>query len=86
MTAEDMRTAASKIEFDFHRITLGNILTLLGGAVFALGMVATASVWAASINIRLDQIQGDMRDVRCSLANAGISPTASACTVTANRR
>lgn len=54
------------------RITLGNVLTIIGGII-------VGGTFLAVISIRLSAIETAVVDIRCTLAYAGIAPTTGAC-------
>lgn len=64
------------------RITLGNILTIIGGVVTAIMFFAYVSL---SLATRLDRIEGAITDIRCTLAAQGIAPTTTQCVLPALR-
>jgi hypothetical protein len=67
MAALDNNGSSRRITFE-PRITLGNLLTIFGGVVFALGLIY-------NINSKLDGLLAQVTDIRCTLAMAGIAQT-----------
>lgn len=56
------------------RITLGNLLTIFGGVVFAIGLFS-------NLNSKLDDLGRQVSDIRCAMTAYGIAPTTSPCTL-----
>lgn len=54
------------------RITLGNVLTIIGGVVIG-------ATFLAVMNTRLNSIEVAVTEIRCNLAFAGIAPTTGMC-------
>lgn len=57
------------------RITLGNVLTIGAGILFAGGLFYQAGEWKAQIEGRLASIEQNQDDMRCALVYAGLLST-----------
>lgn len=75
----------SPVTFD-RRVSLGNVLTILGGLAWAIGMLWFFATWTANQNAKLDMLQSEIADIRCALATAGIAPTTFPCVLSSPRR
>lgn len=78
----DLPINGNKVVFE-NRITLGNALTLLGGLAWAgifLWYIATAF---ASQNSKIDFLNDQITDIRCTLVAAGIAPSTRPCVIPA---
>lgn len=58
------------------RITMGNVLTILGGIATAASFVLYMSF---TVGTRLDRIEDTVNQIRCVLAWNGLEPTTGAC-------
>src|SRR5579885_739790 len=61
------------------RITLGNLLTIIGGLCVAGVMLVQVTQYATELNGKIDRLELRAANIECSLAVAGIAPTTIPC-------
>lgn len=70
----DIPEVRGRIYYD-GRVTLGNLLTILGGVVFAAGIVYRAGQLAASV----EALRQDVIQIKCDIASHGWGATPYPC-------
>jgi hypothetical protein len=69
-----------RISFEY-RITLGNVLTIVGGVFVALSLAATIGVAYSELKSDMRDVKTDVADMKCSMVSAGWIATSTPCSL-----